>query len=190
MTTTRDQIIQTTCDLIENQGYHATGLNEIVKESGAPKGSIYYYFPDGKEGITAEAVLFAGRAVAERICTHLAATADPAEAVQSFVEMVAHFVEASGFRSGGPLTIVASETATTSEKLNLTCRDAYTLMREAFQTKLLGSGFSQERAASLAWMMTSATEGGIILSRTYHSGDPLRTVAKELACLIRAANTA
>ena len=56
MTNTRDQIIQTTSNLIENQGYHATGLNEIVKESGAPKGSIYYYFPDGKEGITAEAV--------------------------------------------------------------------------------------------------------------------------------------
>jgi len=185
MTTTRDQIIQTTCDLIENQGYHATGLNEIVKESGAPKGSIYYYFPDGKEGITAEAVLFAGKAVAERIRTHLAEKSDPAEAVQSFVEMIAHFVEASGFHSGGPLTIVASETATTSEKLNLTCREAYTMVRETFQAKLLEGGFSQDRSASLAWMMTSATEGGIILSRTYHSGDPLRAVAKELAGLIR-----
>jgi TetR/AcrR family transcriptional repressor of lmrAB and yxaGH operons len=185
MTSTRDQIIQATSDLLENQGYHATGLNEIVKESGAPKGSIYYYFPDGKEGITAEAVLFAGKAVAERIRTHLSEKGDPAEAVQSFVEMIAHFVETSEFRSGGPLTIVASETATTSEKLNLTCREAYTMVREAFQAKLLESGFSQDRSANLAWMMTSATEGGIILSRTYHSGDPLRAVAKELACLVR-----
>ena len=160
-------------------------MKEIVKESGAPKGAIYYYFPDGKEGITAEAVLFTGRGVAERIRIHLAEKSDLAEAVQSFVEMIAHFVESSGFRSGGPLTIVASETATTSEKLNLICREAYTMVREAFQAKLLESGFSEERSASLAWMMTSATEGGIILSRTYHSGDPLRAVAKELASLIR-----
>ena len=185
MTAARDQIIQATCDLLENQGYHATGLNEIVKVSGSPKGSIYYYFPGGKEGITAEAVLFAGKTASERIRIHLAEVADPAEAIQDFIETIAHFVEVSGFRSGGPLTIVASETATTSEKLNQTCREAYDMMRVAFEEKFLSGGFSPQRAASLAWMITSATEGGIILSRTYHSGDPLREVARELAGLIR-----
>ena len=185
MPTMRDQIIQATCDLVENQGYHATGLNEIVKESGAPKGSIYYYFPGGKEDITAESVLFAGKTVAERIRTHLAENADPAEAIQAFIEMIAHFVEVSGFHSGGPLTIVASETATTSEKLNRTCREAYDLMLQAFEDKFLLAGFSPERAASLAWVITSTTEGGIILSRTYHSGEPLRMVAREMANLIR-----
>jgi TetR/AcrR family transcriptional repressor of lmrAB and yxaGH operons len=185
MQSTRDQIIQATCDLIENQGYHATGLNEIVRESGAPKGSIYYYFPDGKEGITAEAVLFAGKTVAERIRSHLDEKSDATEAIPSFLETIAHFVEISGFCSGGPLTIVAAETATTSEKLNLACREAYDLMREAFEVKLRSSSFTPERSASLAWMITSAAEGAIILSRTYHSGDPLRTAAKELACLLR-----
>lgn len=180
-----DQIIRATCDLIENQGYHATGLNEIVKESAAPKGSIYYYFPAVKEGITAEAVLFAGKTAAERIRTHLAEKNDPAEAIQAFLETIAHYVEVSGFHSGGPLTIVASETATTSEILNHCCREAYDMMRAAFEQKFLSGGFSAERAASLAWMITSATEGGIILSRTYHTGDPLREVARELAGLIR-----
>ena len=185
MTTTREQIIQSTSDLLENQGYHATGLNEIVKESGAPKGSIYYYFPKGKEEITAEAVLFAGRTVAERIRVHLAENTDAAEAIQSFVETIAYHVETSGFKAGGPLTIVASETATTSERLNLACREAYTLVREAFQTKLLETGFSPDAAASLAWMITAAIEGAIVLSRTYHTGDPLRAAAREMARLIR-----
>ena len=185
MNTTRDQIIQATCDLLENQGYHATGLNEIVKESGAPKGSIYYYFPGGKEDIAAESVLFAGRAVAERIRTQLAEKDDPAEAVQTLLETIAHYVEVSGFRSGGPWTIVASETATSSEKLNLICREAYGLMLQAFEEKFLSAGFSLERAANLAWVVTSSSEGGIILSRTYHSGDPLRRVALAMANLIR-----
>lgn len=182
---TKEKIIQTASDLIENQGYHATGVNEIVRESGAPKGSIYYHFPEGKDGITAEAVRFAGETVAERIRVNLSEKTDPAESVQTFLETIAHYVEVSGFRSGGPLTIVASETATTNEKLNQTCREAYDLMRTAFAEVFLANGFSQERTDSLVWMITSTTEGAIILSRTYHSGDPLRIAAKELAILIR-----
>ena len=41
MSSTRDQIIEKTCELLEAQGYHATGLNQILAESGAPKGSLY-----------------------------------------------------------------------------------------------------------------------------------------------------
>jgi len=185
MTNTRDQILETTCDLLENQGFHATGLNEIVRESGAPKGSIYYYFPEGKEEIISESVAYAGQRVAERIQAHLAGTEDPAQAVQSFVETIAHHVEASGFRAGGPLTIVASESATTSERINQSCQEAYTQLRNAFAEKLTRAGIESENAASLAWMITSAIEGGIILSRTYHTGDPLRQVAASLFCLIK-----
>jgi TetR/AcrR family transcriptional repressor of lmrAB and yxaGH operons len=185
MTTTRDQIIQTTSDLLENQGYHATGMSEIVKASGAPKGSIYYYFPKGKEEITSEAVLFAGRMVAERIRVHLANGMDVADAIQTFVETIAHHVEASGFHAGGPLTIVASETATTSERLNLACRASYGLLIDAFKTGLVSHGVAPERATSLAMIVTTSIEGGIILSRTYHTGDPLRQVARELACMLR-----
>ena len=185
MTSMREQIIQTTCDLLENQGYHATGLNEIVKESGAPKGSLYYYFPEGKEEISSEAVLFAGRLVAERVRQHLAEISDPAQAIQSFVENLSRHVEASGFRAGGPLTIVASETATTSERLNLACREAYSLLQAAFKQKLLSSGLPEERCALLALTITATLEGAIILSRTYHTGEPLRQVAGQLACLVR-----
>jgi len=185
MSNSREQIILTTCDLLENQGFHGTGLNEIVKESGAPKGSLYYYFPEGKEEIVAETVRFAGRRTAERIRSHLATMEDPAEAIQSFLETIAFHIEASGFRSGGPLTIVASESATTHERINQACQDAYTGLRAAFAEKLRASGIPVERAEALAWTINATIEGAIILSRTFHSGHPLREAAGQLACLIR-----
>ena len=55
MSTPREQIIQATCFLLEKQGFPATGLNEIVRKSGAPKGSLYHYFPEGKEQLVCEA---------------------------------------------------------------------------------------------------------------------------------------
>jgi TetR/AcrR family transcriptional repressor of lmrAB and yxaGH operons len=181
----KDQIIDTACLLLESQGFHATGLNQIVKESGAPKGSLYYYFPEGKDELAEAAIERAGRTVAERIAAGLAAHGDPAEAIPAFVANIAHFVEASGFRSGGPLMTVAMETATTNERLNLACRQAYARLQGAFEAKLAAGGYA--RPQDLAAFITAAIEGGIILSRVHHTGDPLRHVAAQLRWALRAA---
>ena len=45
----KNRILITAARLFQQQGYHATGLNQIVVESGTPKGSLYYYYPGGKE---------------------------------------------------------------------------------------------------------------------------------------------
>lgn len=103
----RDQIIDTTCQLMEVQGYHATGLNQILAESGAPKGSLYHYFPEGKEELAAEAVARSARVIEERMRTVMAEIDDAATAVITFILRLAEQVEASGYRAGGPITAVA-----------------------------------------------------------------------------------
>lgn len=184
MSGTRDQIIEAMCDLLELQGYHASGLNELIKVSGAPRGSLYYYFPDGKDGLTAEAITRTGELVVARIQRGLAASERPGAAVRAFVEQVAAGVEAAGFRAGGPLTAVAMETATTNERLNLVCRQAFAAVQGAFAERLGASGMVAERATELATFITAAIEGGIMLSRTNHSGEPLRVVARQLELLV------
>ncbi|MEO8354335.1 MAG: TetR/AcrR family transcriptional regulator [Chloroflexota bacterium] len=184
MSTVREQILQTTCALLEKQGFHGTGLNEIVKESGAPKGSLYYYFPEGKDQITSEAVLQSGRLTAERIRDGLAESRNAAKAVYNFVLKIADNVELSGFAAGSPLTAVAMETATKSERINAACREAYGMLQSAFREKLLESGYTNTKADEMATFVTASIEGGIILSRTYHTAEPLRQVAKQLKLLL------
>jgi TetR/AcrR family transcriptional repressor of lmrAB and yxaGH operons len=184
MSNAREQILQTTCDLMEKQGYHGTGLNEVVKMSGAPKGSLYHYFPEGKEQIASEAVIQSGKTTAGRIQDGLSGQRDAAKAIYEFVLNIAGHVEASGFAAGSPLTAVAMETATQSERINSACRGAYMSIETAFKEKLLESGFTKPKADELGTVITAAIEGGIILSRTYHTGDPLRRVAKHLKVLL------
>lgn len=184
MNTTREQILIATCDLLEEQGFHGTGLNQIISTSGAPRGSLYYHFPDGKDGLAAEAIARTGELTAQRITDGLASGAPLPQALRGFVAHIADLVERSGFRAGGPLTAVAMETATTNERLNLACRTAFHRLEGAFAAHLAAAGLTAERAAELSTFITAALEGGIMLSRTYHSGDPLRRVARELERLL------
>ena len=165
MSNIRDHILQTTCDLMEKQGYHGTGLNEIVKESGAPKGSLYHYFPEGKEQITSEGVVQSGKATAGRIQNELSSSNNAAKAVHDFVLNIANHVESSGFAAGSPLTAVAMETATKSERINLACREAYTLLETAFKEKLLECGFTKVKADELGIFITASIEAIILSTR-------------------------
>ncbi len=185
MNATQRDILSATGTLLETQGLHATGLNQIIQASGAPKGSLYYYYPGGKDELAEAAISAAGAQVAARIQAQLSLHAEAAEAVRLFVLAIAAQVEISEFQRGGPLLTVALETATTNERLNRACRNEYTRIHSAFAAKLLAGGWSSAHAALLATMITAAIEGGVILSRTHHSAEPLQVVAEQLATLIR-----
>jgi TetR/AcrR family transcriptional repressor of lmrAB and yxaGH operons len=181
----RDQIIASTCELLELQGYHATGLNEIIKQSGSPKGSLYHYFPGGKEELAAAAVNHVGQIVLTRLSENLALIDDPAEAIATFILHVAHNVELSGYRAGGPITTVALETAATNDVLRTVCHQIYERWQTAFATKLLQGGCDPARAQRLAALIVASIEGGILLCRTSRSRQPLISVAEELQRLIQ-----
>jgi TetR/AcrR family transcriptional repressor of lmrAB and yxaGH operons len=183
----RDQIVETTCTLLEIQGYHATGLNQIIKDSGTPKGSLYYYFPGGKEELAMEAVGQAGAMVLRRIRENLASHPDPVEAIRNFIIRIAQQVELSGFRTGGPITTIAMETASTSVRLREQCHAIYSSWQREFAHKLAQSGLAEERAKRLAVLIIAAIEGGIILCRTSRNREPLESVAEEIALLVAAA---
>ncbi len=188
MSETRKIILETTSRLLETQGFHATGLNQIIQESGAPKGSLYYHFPGGKEELAINAVQQIGENFASYIQEYLSENSPIEDALFDFINQIAARVEISNFSAGGPLTTIAMETATTSGGINLACQTAFSQIQEAFASKLIFAGFSLEKANSLAIFITSAIEGGIVLSRTYHNGDLLREVADQLCQILRGFN--
>lgn len=178
MNQSKQHILETAARLFEKQGYHATGLNEIIRESGAPKGSLYYYFPEGKEQIGAETALWSAEQMAGRIRRGLAQAENPAEAVRQLAQGIAGAVEQSGFTAGGPLMMLAAESAVGSERLNAACLAAYASMQAVFTEKLAGE-------EALAEFVLSTLEGAILLSRVQHSGDPLRRAGEQLYTLIK-----
>lgn len=184
MTSTRDQIIETTCELLELQGYHATGLNQIIRESGTPKGSLYYHFPGGKEELASEAVKQVGAIVLQRIRDNLAQVDAAAEAIRKLITTIAHSVEKTNYQTGGPITSVAMEASASSEQLRVVCQKIYEEWQAGFAEKLIRSGFHATHAQRLAALIIASIEGGVILCRTQRSPQPLLHVAEEIGSLI------
>lgn len=182
----REQIIQTTCQLIEIQGYHATGINQILAESEAPKGSLYYYFPEGKDELVEEAIDYTGQIIAGRLQEGMDAHENAATAVPVFLRQLAHYVHKSGYQAGGPITAVAMEAASTNERLNTACQRAYQQWQRVIEKKLLADEYPTARAQQLASVTIALIEGAIILSRTERTVTPLLNAAAELEILLEA----
>jgi AcrR family transcriptional regulator len=62
VSTTRDRIIQATTALFMQRGYAASGLKDISLAGEAPIGSLYHFFPGGKEELAGETLRAAGSA--------------------------------------------------------------------------------------------------------------------------------
>ena len=56
----RQRMIKSTARLFRRQGFHGTGLQQVLEASGAPRGSLYFHFPGGKEEIGETALTIAG----------------------------------------------------------------------------------------------------------------------------------
>ncbi|HCX48740.1 MAG TPA: TetR/AcrR family transcriptional regulator [Bacillus sp. (in: Bacteria)] len=181
---TKDKIIKTASRLFQIQGYHATGLNQIINESGAPKGSLYYHFPDGKEQLALESLQVTANFVLEQIVEGLQKSSDPVIAIQNLINDMAERFEKEGCKGGVPVASIALETSLISEQLRNACQSAYISFQEAFTQKLISSGLEEKRAIELGIAINSMLEGAFLLSFTMGDSQPLRMVAKQIPVLL------
>src|SRR5258707_14326300 len=86
--------------LFRTQGYAATGLTEILEVSGAPKGSFYFHFPDGKRQLAREVLEICGARILAGIQALAATHKDPASFIRALCKATAMEMEATGWALG------------------------------------------------------------------------------------------
>ncbi|MEV6900796.1 TetR/AcrR family transcriptional regulator [Amycolatopsis sp. NPDC051372] len=179
-TDSRRRMLDSAAELFQAQGYHATGLTQLVAAGGAPKGSLYFHFPGGKEQLAAEAVRLSSERVADVLTAVVTAAPNPASAIDAVVDALAASLTESGFRRGCPLATVALEAAAESEPIREACQDGYA----GWHTRLTGyftaQGLAVDRAASLATVVLASIEGALLFAKTRRDVTPLRDIAAHL----------
>ena len=184
----KDVLIETASRLFKVRGYCGVGLNDIIEESGIPKGSLYYYFPEGKEQLAIAAIENTKKLVMEDIERVFDATPNLAngnliEALQAYVYELSKVFGDGGDPIGSPIGTIAGEKHSTSEPIRLACEATFKDWQSLYTEKFVEAGYPEQKATSLATVFHALTEGGILLALTMKSGKPLETIAEQIPSL-------
>ncbi|MEO1060615.1 MAG: TetR/AcrR family transcriptional regulator [Actinomycetota bacterium] len=187
MTDTRDRIINSTNELFRLHGYHGTSLSAISEASGATTGSIYHFFPGGKEGLAVAVIASTGSAYRELFETIAGGAADPVAAYRDFFAGAATTLVETDFLDPCPIGTVAREVASTSPTLRAAAQAAFESWVRAVGDHLRGAGVADDEAHELATLFVTTVEGCFVLCRTMRSTAPLEAASRHLVPLVDAA---
>jgi len=184
---TRARMLETAARLLRHRGYHGMAVSDVLDESGAPRGSLYFHFPGGKDQLVIEATRAAIDEATAALRHALAGAKTPAQGIRSFVEEAAKLLEQTDYTFGCPVAPVILDASGGLAALEALCRSAFEEWVNILQATFVEAAIPRRRARALALLVESSIEGLLLMGRACRDAEVLRTVAVELESIISAA---
>jgi AcrR family transcriptional regulator len=183
---TRERIVEVSAELMAKQGYNATGVKQIVAAAEAPFGSLYHFFPGGKEQLGAEAIRVSGAMYGQLIEAVFDPAPDPVTGIRLFFAGAAAHLEETDYADACPIATVALEISSSSEPMRIACADVFESWIEAGAQRFERAGLTPERARELVVAMLAALEGAFVLARAARSTEPVLVAGETMATVVEA----
>jgi AcrR family transcriptional regulator len=187
MAGTKDRILDSSAELFRRQGYAGTGMKQIVAEASAPFGSLYHFFPGGKEQLGEEVIRWSGEMYLQLFVTMTADAPDVATAVHDFFLGAAETLRETDYADACPIATVALEVASTNEPLRQATADVFDRWFGAATAYFVQAGIPAEKARELAIRMLCAMEGAFVFCRAMRSTEALEVAGAASAEAVREA---
>jgi AcrR family transcriptional regulator len=183
---TRERILDSSGELFRRQGYMGTGVKQIIKEAGAPFGSLYHFFPGGKAELGAETIRRSGALYGLLFPEYVGPEVDLATGVRAFFAAAAETLVETDYADACPIATVALEVSSVNEELREACADIFNAWIEGGVARFVEAGISDARARLLVIQMLAALEGAFVLSRALRSTEPVEAAGEAAAAAIAA----
>jgi AcrR family transcriptional regulator len=184
---TEQRILYASAELFRRQGYAGTGVKQILAEAGVPHGSLYHFFPAGKEALGEQVLTFGGRYFLALYESVAEAAPDLQTAVGDFFEGAGQTLIETDYADACPIATVAGEIASTHDRLRAAAAAAFESWLEAIARDARRDGLDSATARSLALGLLGLLEGAFLLSRTLRSTEPMQAGARAAVALTKAA---
>ena len=179
----KDRILETTITLMKQTGLTGAGINQILAHSGAPKGSLYYYFPGGKEQITCEALTLYGERVAVAFDQVLSTKKKPADKIRALFLFAADRFEAVSFEQSCAVGAVTLDLNAEDRETQSVAAAAFTSWKSVIARHLPIA--NAKRRTALAGLVLSTIEGAYVRGRAERSKQAFVEAGEWLAVLVQ-----
>jgi AcrR family transcriptional regulator len=186
-TDTKERIVERSAELFRRQGLAGTGVKQIVAEASAPFGSLYHFFPGGKEQLGEEVIRWSGAIYGRLIDAFYVPGADPVAATRAFFAAAAETLRETDYADACPIATVALEVSSTNEPMRQACADVFNGWVDGATERLVESGLPRKRSRSLAISMLASLEGAFVLARALRSTEPVEVAGAAAVASVREA---
>jgi AcrR family transcriptional regulator len=187
---TRDRILTATNESFRRRGYNGTSLKHVTEAAHAPTGSLYHFFPGGKDELARETILVSGAAYRELIEIVADAASDAAAAISDSFDGAAAVLEETDYIDPCPIGTVAREVASTNEELRVATEQVFESWIDAAAARLTEAGIDAEEAQRLATAIVAALEGAFVLARAKRDANVLRETGRIMRRVVEDARAA
>jgi AcrR family transcriptional regulator len=184
---TKDRIMGSSAELFRRQGYTGTGVKQIVAAANAPFGSLYHFFPGGKEQLGAEVIRSSGELYIQLFATIATQAPDVPTAVGDFFSGAAETLQETDYADACPIATVALEVASTSEPLREATAEVFESWIAGATEYFAAAGIDREKARELAFSMLSLLEGAFVFCRAMRTVEPLHVAGASAVAEVEAA---
>jgi AcrR family transcriptional regulator len=168
----KERMIAAARRLFREHGYQGTALSDVVTESAAPRGSIYFHFPGGKEELAGEVTLLHTGDHIAHINRAAAATATAGQLIEAIIGRIRDELIASNYHEGCAMAPIVIESTPASAQLSDATRRGFQDMIATLAARLTEKNIPASRATQLATLAWTSVEGALILGRVLRSPEP------------------
>lgn len=181
----KENLLAQGVQLLMQQGYHGTGLKEILDAVQIPKGSFYNYFAS-KESYAAEVIQHYIDPFIIQLNDHLSTPGlDALSALKRYFDELILELEKAHYKGGCLLGNLMGEIGDTSEicqkSLQLAVHKYRDLMAEGLKkAQMEGSVRTDKAPEALADLLTNAWQGALLRMKIEQSVEPLKQCCRDL----------
>jgi TetR/AcrR family transcriptional repressor of lmrAB and yxaGH operons len=172
--------------LFRIQGLHATGLAEVLEQSGAPRGSLYHYFPGGKDELAAEAIRTAAARIGAAIRALFEASESVPAALRAYGVRASARLQATDYREGCPVGNTVLEASTLSPSVRAVCDEGLRSWEAVIAGALVAEGAERADAERFGTFAVATFEGALLVARGRQTTAPMDDAAERLASFAEA----
>lgn len=181
----RNRMVAAGADLIAHRGYGIT-FADVIARADAPRGSIYYHFPDGKAELAIAVAAKVRAEVGEFVASVAQRFTEPVAFLERLVDLQCRRLVGSGYELGCPMMGLVITADMESPQLREAVRDAFVAWVDGIAGALRSYGVRVPQDRQIATVVVIGLEGAIVLGRANRSPEPFETFRASVPALVAA----